>query len=165
MTLQLAGYDAPVPTERLAPVTALWRRFRPDGLRARALDRDRAIDDAQRVADIKWQWRKACEVSGLGRLVYTPSGPSMSMPVIGRVELGPPTTITVRLQPGQLPDDIRAVAPRIAAAMSVARIDVRSLAAEWVAIELLPGHARPATVDPTRVLPFPGPASSGPMAA
>ncbi len=115
----------------------LWRRFSPTEIRERTRQREHSFDDAQRIGNIKWQWRQACEVSGLGRFVYTPTGPAMSIPMIGRVELGPPTTFTVRLQPGQLASDVEAAGPRIAEAMSVAGIRVQQLPAEWVRVVLV----------------------------
>ena len=97
-------------------------------------------------------------MSGLGRLVFTPSGPSMSIPLIGRVTLGPPTTFTVRPQPGQLLADFEAAAPRIAAAMGVAGIRVRPLAAEWIVIELIHSPADAAQPSrPARDHPVPDP--------
>lgn len=146
-----------------SPWAALWRRFGPDGARRRAADRDRAIDDAHHAGEIKWLWRSACEGSGLARLVFTASGQAMSIPTIGRIRIGRPTSFTVRLQPGQLPRDIAAVAPRLADAMGVHEVRVTPLAAEWVRIELLtsppPAGAAGATVTlafPASV-PAPGP--------
>ncbi|HVH21781.1 MAG TPA: hypothetical protein VNA11_04915 [Pseudonocardia sp.] len=105
----------------------------------RALRRDVAAIEAEQVGDIKWRWRKACEHSGLGRMVFTPSGPTVSFPLIGQVVLGPPTTFTVRPQPGQLRSDFEAAAPRIAVAMGVPAVRVRALAGDWLVIELMDG--------------------------
>ena len=139
----------------------MWRRFQSAGARNRAVQRDRAIVDAQRVGDIKWQWRQACELSGLGQLVFTPSGPAMSIPMIGKVSLGPPTSFTVRLRPGQLPSDVQQAEPHIAEAMAAAGIVVTRLPAEWVRIELIPVPAHPSQAGISDVLPFSG-ASRGP---
>jgi hypothetical protein len=103
----------------------------------RALRRDLAAIEAEQVGDIKWRWRQACEHSGLGRLIFTPSGPALSFPLIGHVVLGPPTTFTVRPQPGQLRSDFEDAAPRIAVAMGVPAVRVRPLAGDWLVIELL----------------------------
>jgi hypothetical protein len=135
----------------------MWRRFQSAGARNRAVQRDRAIVDAQRIGDIKWQWRQACELSGLGQLVFTPSGPAMAIPMIGQVSLGPPTSFTVRLRPGQLPSAVQQAEPQIAEAMSAAGIVVTRLPAEWVRIELIPVPAHPIQAGSSDVLPFSGP--------
>jgi hypothetical protein len=130
----------------------LRRWFHPQ--EPRAQKRDQAIDDAQRIGDIRWQWRQACEVTGLGRLTFTPSGPVMTIPMLGRVRLGPPTTFTVRPQPGQLISDFEAAGPRIAAAMGASGIRVAHLAAEWLVIELLGAPAQQRSGDAPKVVPF-----------
>jgi len=122
------------PVERTGGPSRLARWFAD-----RALRRDLAAIEAEQVGDIKWRWRQACEHSGLGRLVFTPSGPAVSFPLIGQVVLGPPTTFTVRSQPGQLLSDFEAAAPRIAVAMGVPAVRVRPLAGDWLMIELLDG--------------------------
>jgi hypothetical protein len=122
------------PVERAGRPRRLVRWFAD-----RALRRDLAAIEAEQVGDIKWRWRQACEHSGLGRLVFTPSGPGVSFPLIGHVVLGPPTTFTVRPQPGQLRSDFEAAAPRIAIAMGVPAIRVRPLAGDWLVVELLDG--------------------------
>jgi hypothetical protein len=128
--------------------------FRPQQFRERAYRRDRAADEAQRINEIKWLWRQACEVSGLGRLVFVPSGPAMSIPMIGQVTLGEPTTFTVRPQPGQLLADFQAAAPRVAAAMGAGRVVVRPLVAEWIVVELLDACTPPSRSGLPQVVPF-----------
>ena len=146
----------PAPSvERTGGVSRLARWFRPQEFLERALRREQAADDALRVGDLKWRWRQACELSGLARLVYTPSGPSMAIPLIGRVTPGPPTTFTVRRRPGQLLADFEAAERRISAAMGVARIRVRPLVGEWIVIELI--HTQPMLncLGPAPTIPFP----------
>lgn len=145
------------PTRRDGPesrAARLARWFRPQEFQERARRRDRAADDAQLIGDIKWQWRQACEQSGLGRMIYTPSGPTMSFPLIGRVDLGPPVTFTVRREHGQLLADFEAAAPRVAVAMGVAGIRVRPLAADWIVIELLDAPTTPALAAVPGVIPI-----------
>ena len=132
----------------------MWGRFQSAGARNRAAQRDRAVVDAQRIGDIKWQWRQACELSGLGQLMFTPSGQSMSIPLIGQITLGPPTSFTVRLRPGQLLSDVEDAEPQISEAMSVQRIVVSRLPGEWVRIELIPVRTQPSGAG---VLPFSAP--------
>lgn len=140
--------------ESAGPAVRLARWFRPQEFRARARRRERAEDEAQLIGDIKWQWQQACHRSGLGHMIYTPSGPHLSFPLIGRVDLGPPVTFTVRRRPGQLTADFEAAGPRIAAAMGVAGIRVRPLAADWIMIELLDAPETPARVAVPGVTPM-----------
>ena len=132
----------------------MWRLFQPQEMHGRATRRDRSAFAAERIGDIKWQWRQVAEVAGLGRVVYTPNGPVMSVPLVGNVVLGPPTTFTVRLKPGQLVSDVTAVAPRIASAMGAHDIEVRALAAGWVLIELVPTPACPQRAAAVAVIPI-----------
>ena len=71
------------------PTRPLERAGRPSRVARwfteRALRRDEAAIEAEAIGDIKWRWRQACEHSGLGRLIFTPSGPTVSFPLIGRV--------------------------------------------------------------------------------
>lgn len=115
----------------------LWRVLGPEGLGALARRRDQALDDAHERGEIAWAWREACMGSGLEQVVDLPTGPTTGVPRIGRVMLGPPTTITVRLRPGQLRGDVAAAAPRLAEVMGVPGIGVADLAPGWVVIELL----------------------------
>jgi hypothetical protein len=70
-----------------------------------------------RIREIKRLWREACEAGRLGQWIAAPSGPWRAFPLIERVVLGNPTTITVRLRSGQLPSDVEAEAARIAYTM------------------------------------------------
>ena len=58
-------------------------------------------------------------------------------------------------RPGQLLADFEAAGPRIAAAMGVAAIRVRPLAAEWIVIELVQSQPKPASFSPAPTVPFP----------
>jgi hypothetical protein len=123
------------PWRRL-PLAGLWRRFGPERVRRRADERDRAIDDAYQAGEIRWQWREASIGAGLGQLVFTPSGPTVSVPVVTRVDLRPTTTLTVRLRPGQLARDVAAVQQRLASLMGKQWIRVTPRAAGLVTVEL-----------------------------
>lgn len=131
----------------------------------RARRRDQETIRAQRIDDIKSRWRQACEPSGLARLVFTPSGQHMSIPRIGGVQLGPPTTFTVRPQPGQLRSDFDAARERIAVAMGVADVRIRPLAAEWIVLELVHDLAEPPEVVHLSPRPPTSPAPDGLPAA
>jgi hypothetical protein len=108
----------------------------PRSNRARRRDRERG--EAELVSDLRWQWRSACAGTSLGQVVYTPSGPTRAVPLIGHVDLGPPVTFTVRVRPGQTLADFVAAAPSIAPALNVAALQVTPLVPQWVRIVLLP---------------------------
>jgi len=110
-----------------------WRW--PRSNRARRRDRERA--EAELISDLRWQWRSACAGTTLGRMIYTPSGPAVAVPLIGHVDLGPPVAFAVRLRPGQTLADFIAAAPSIAPALNVAGLQVTPLVPQWVRIVLL----------------------------
>jgi hypothetical protein len=58
------------------------------------------------------------------------------VPVVTRVDVGPTTTLTVRLRPGQLADDIVAVERRIADLMGFRWIRVTPRSPGLVTVEL-----------------------------
>jgi hypothetical protein len=122
------------PFQRL-PLAGLWRRF-GERARRRAEERDRAADDAYQAGEIRWRWREASVGAGLGQLVFTPSGATVSVPVVTRVDLRPSTRLTVRLRPGQLAGDIVAAQRRLANLMGMQWIRVTPVAAGLVTVEL-----------------------------
>ena len=125
--------------------------------------RDQEAIDAQRIGELMWRWRQACELSGLARLVFTPSGQHMFIPRIGQVKLGPPmTSFIVRPQPGQLLSDFEAARPRIAAAMGVAEVRIRPLANEWIVLELVDGSAEVHRPEPPEVVELSPRSPTGP---
>jgi hypothetical protein len=121
---------------RRSPLSGLLRWFGPQRVRRWAEERDRAIDEAYRAGEIRWRWREASTGAGLGRLVFTPSGATMSVPVVTRVDLRGTTTLTVRLRSGQPANDIVAAQQRLADLMGVHWIRVTPLAPGLVSIEL-----------------------------
>ena len=100
--------------------------------RARRRNRDRA--ETEMINDLRWQWRSACAGTSLAQLVYTPSGPTRAVPVIGHVDLGPPVVFPVRIRPGQTIADFVAAAPAIAPAFGVADLQITPLVPQWVKI-------------------------------
>jgi hypothetical protein len=125
------------------PERAGWLSQLAQWLSDRDLRRDHEAIEALRIADIKSHWREACKHSGLAPLAFTPSGQHRFFPRIGQVKLGPPTTFTVLPHRGQLLSDFEAARERIAAAMGVAKVGIRPLAADWIVIELVDGLAEP----------------------
>jgi hypothetical protein len=113
--------------------------------RARRRERDRA--DNEMISELKWQWRSAVQGTPLAPIVYTPSGPTRAVPIVGHVDLGPPVTFTVRIRPGQTIADFLASAPSIAPAFGVAELEVTPLVSQWVKIVFVPHHARVAVPD------------------
>jgi hypothetical protein len=109
----------------------LW----PRSNRARRRDRERA--EAERISDLRWQWRSACAGTSLSQVVYTPSGASRAVPMIGHVDLGPPVSFIVRVRPGQTLADFVAAAPLIAPALNVAALQVTPHVPHWLKVVLL----------------------------
>jgi hypothetical protein len=113
-----------------------WRWPRSE--RARRWAHERA--DAELISEIRWQWRNAClsSITPLAPIVYTPTGTTRGVPVIGHVDLGPPVSLTVRIRPGQTIADFIAAPPSIAAALNAESLQVIPISAHWVRIVLLP---------------------------
>jgi hypothetical protein len=102
-----------------------------------AADRQRTTDDEYVASELGWRWRKAAEGAGIGRLVWAPSGPWVTVPLVVGVDLRPPfTRLKVQLRPGQIIDDLIAVQERLRALMGANGIRIRRLAADFVTVEL-----------------------------
>jgi len=127
-----------------------WRWPRSE----RARRRDRQRSESELIAELKWQWRSACQGTALAPMVYTPSGPSRVVPIIGHVDLGPPVVFTVRIRPGQTIADFVAAAPAIAPAFGVADLQITPLVPQWVKIVFVT-HALEAVPDLPAELHFP----------
>jgi hypothetical protein len=103
--------------------------------RTRRRDRERAA--AELIKDLRWQWRSACSVSPLAHMIYTPSGPTRAVPLLGHVDVGPPTVLSVQMRPGQSVADFVAAAPAIAPALGATALEVTPLVPGWVRIVLV----------------------------
>lgn len=136
-------------------------------LPARRRQSRRQLADDQHDADaLVWAWRTACEGAGVCHSVDTPSGATISTPHVTGVTLGPPTTLMVRLLPGQLPADVRRAAPRLAPHLGAAALRVEPRGYTHVRIDLLDAdpladayRARPGRAGPLLL----GVAESGPL--
>jgi hypothetical protein len=119
-----------VPTggSQRSGLARLWYQLGP-GSRKRY---ERARVEAERVAALRADWQQACQHVGLGLMIYTPTGVTVSVPRLVRADLGPPVSFTVWLRPGQRAADIRAAAPRLALALGVAGLRVTRREAGWV---------------------------------
>jgi hypothetical protein len=110
-----------------------WRRRRSE----RAQRRDRSRADAEVVRELRWQWRCVCSATSLSQIIYTPSGPTRGVPMIGHVDPGPPISFTVRMRPGQTLADFTAAAPSIAPAFDVTALRITPIGAHWLQITLV----------------------------
>jgi len=64
-------------------------------------------------------------------------------PQLHSVDLGPPVTLLVEMLPGQVVDDFRGKAQRIAGAMGVSKVHIEPYDAGWIRVALLeddPSH-------------------------
>ncbi|GAA2887467.1 hypothetical protein GCM10010472_52240 [Pseudonocardia halophobica] len=127
-----------------APARPGWRTRRRHHAEHRA-DQHAAALTAERLI---WAWRQACEGAGASRTVDTPSGPTVSTPAVASVTLGPPTVLIVRLLPGQLPEDLRKAAPRLAPHLGAVALRVEPRGLGWARVELLD---RDPLADPYRI--------------
>lgn len=75
---------------------------------------DALLADQAEVDRIVTAWENACEGADLTRAVPTVSGPTIVIPRVVDLTLGPPLQFIVRLLPGQLSADVAAVGHRIA---------------------------------------------------
>lgn len=96
--------------------------------------------DSERISELRWQWRSVCSGTSLSQMIYTPSGATRAIPMIGQVDLGPPVSFTVRIRPGQTPADFAAAASAIASVMGAAALEITPLRAEWLRIVLVPAR-------------------------
>jgi hypothetical protein len=103
----------------------------------RTRQREQAEAAADLIRDLRWRWRSVCAATSLSHIVYTPSGATRAVPMIEHVDLGPPSSLTVKMRPGQRLADFTAAAPVIAPALNATALEVTPLAAPWVRIVLL----------------------------
>ena len=113
-------------------------------MRSRGAERRvRQFADVERISEIRGQWRNACSNTPLAPPVYTPSGTTRAVPVIGSVKLDPMVSFTVRVRPGQTVADFTAAAPSLAAAMNAERLKVEPISPHWIRIVLFPKNVVP----------------------
>jgi hypothetical protein len=129
---------------------------------SRAERRDQMAAETEARAEIRWIWNEVCSGLHLTRRIVPTGTASFEPPRLGRIRLGPPTTFTVELRPGQLIDDLLAIDDRLAAAYGVDDIEVHRLVENWVRIVLVEHRA----VGPgwTREIPERPDPDTGPVA-
>lgn len=104
--------------------------------RTRSTRAEQATDQAE-VDRLAWTWRLVCEGAGLARTTPTVTGPTVTVPTLVHVVLGPPTVLTVALLAGQLATDVRACARRLAAGLGAAAVRVEPRGRSHVLVTLL----------------------------
>ncbi|MFC4951278.1 hypothetical protein [Pseudonocardia sp. GCM10023141] len=110
----------------------------------RATRRTRAADEAE-VDALIWAWRQACEGAGLFQQVDTATGPTLRVPRLVDITLGPPTVFIVELLASQIAADVRRVAFRMAGHLGAVALQIEPRGLRHVRVELL-------TVDPLAAL-------------
>ena len=115
--------------------------------RARARRRADATDQAL-VDEYCHAWERACEGAGLVRTVQTVSGPTVLIPRIVDMTLGPPLSFIVQLLPGELPEDVRAVGHRVAPWLGGQRLRVAAHGRTHVTVTVIDRDPLDATVPP-----------------
>ncbi|MGH4025318.1 MAG: hypothetical protein ACRDRV_12155 [Pseudonocardiaceae bacterium] len=140
---------APLPSLLVHPVA----RYR-----ARKLERDRQAE-RQRFA---WRVQDILVGVGLGRMDSSIGGGRITRgPDVVAMSAGPPVRVSVRILPGQKPDDFIARAPAIAYNLDVAEVRVVPLSPSLIRLDLLssptaPPRANSQIVIPSRIPEFIG---------
>ena len=105
-----------------------------DAFRQHRIERERAEILRVFAADVRSEFRAACEYLGVGVKVHVPAGTTWRLPRVGAVEAGPPVTIMVELLAGQVPADARAPALRGAEGLGVRSVRIDRVAGRWVKV-------------------------------
>ena len=139
----------PDAAEERSGMARLWYQLGP-GSRAR---REREREQAQRLVALRYRWQEACQHSGLGLMVYTPSGVVVSVPRVARADFGDPVSFTVQLRPGQCAADLRKAERRLSRALNVPRLRITDRDGQWANVVVVgpdeePGHGDSPGWDP-----------------
>jgi hypothetical protein len=105
----------------------------------RWLERRREADELARWAsEVMWQWNDTMDNTDLAHHSVTASRlPIMVAPQLESIDPGPPVTLLVRMLPGQVIDDFKAEAHRIASGMDVPAVRVTPCGHGFVEVTLL----------------------------
>lgn len=94
--------------------------------------------DAERVQELRWSFRQACIGVGVCQAVDgVIAGTSYRTPEVTNVDLGPPTRMTVRMLPGQLPAELAAAGRQLAPHLGAAMLRVKDRGHGWAIVQLL----------------------------
>ncbi|MDQ4104277.1 MAG: FtsK/SpoIIIE domain-containing protein [Actinomycetota bacterium] len=135
MTIVPTGLTRLRPVDRQSRLVAAAARWTP-------LSWLRRRKEAQRLAwwttVLGWQWSDTMDGTNLVHRTLTAGGiPHTAAPRVHSVEPGPPVTLLVRMLPGQVMDDFRAQAHRIAEGMGVPMIRIAHADHGWIKVVLL----------------------------
>jgi S-DNA-T family DNA segregation ATPase FtsK/SpoIIIE len=84
------------------------------------------LDEAL-VDDLVHAWHRAVTGAGFVRTVATVTGPTVIVPALVHIVLGPPAVLTVRLEPGQTVAELRTLARRLAPHLGARMLRVEPL--------------------------------------
>jgi S-DNA-T family DNA segregation ATPase FtsK/SpoIIIE len=98
-----------------------------DSFHRRRSDRHALRLDAAEVDALVDAWDRAAQGVGFVRTVSTVTGPTVIVPRIAHIVLGPPAVLTVRLEPGQTVADLRALSRRLAPHLAARVLRVEAL--------------------------------------
>ncbi|MDQ4105254.1 MAG: hypothetical protein M3186_16640 [Actinomycetota bacterium] len=134
MTLVSSGVST-----RLARQHAKLLGRRRSGWTPRWLQRRREADELARWAsEVAWLWNDTMDGTDLAHHTVTAARlPLLLAPQVQSVDPGPPVTLLVRMLPGQVVDDFRAQAHRIAAGMNVPMVAVTPCGHGLIKVALL----------------------------
>lgn len=113
----------------------LWWGSATGRFRRRSAD---LIADEHEVDTIHTAWVRACEGAGFVRTVDTVSGPTVIPPRLVHIVLGPPTVLTIELQPGQVIADLRALSSRLAPHLGAVALRIEPAGHVHARVTLLP---------------------------
>lgn len=104
---------------------------------SQAVKRQHSADEASLRHEVRWRWNEVCSGNHLTHRIVPTGVASREPPRIGRISLGPPTTFSVNLRPGQLLADFSAISVRLASAFEVDDVLIENLAPGWLRIVLV----------------------------
>jgi hypothetical protein len=107
--------------------------------RARRARRDYEASIVAYAEVVRGAFREACTGLSICHYVQVAAGVTIRTPRVGEVRVGPPTSLTVELLPGQEPGDFTAKenGPRLAHTLGAHGLRVEPIAGRWVRLHLL----------------------------
>ncbi|MHC1563439.1 hypothetical protein ACR9E3_31165 [Actinomycetospora sp. C-140] len=108
-------------------------------LRERQARRDYEVSIVAYAEVVRGAFREACTGLSICHYVQVAAGVTIRTPRVGEVRVGPPTSLTVELLPGQEPCDFTAKenGPRLAHTLGAHGLRVEPIAGRWVRLHLL----------------------------
>ncbi|MHC1558025.1 hypothetical protein ACR9E3_03670 [Actinomycetospora sp. C-140] len=115
--------------------------------RGRGESRRREAVERAFEADLRREFRAACEFVGVRTRTHVPAGVTITTPRIGEIRQGPPTVFTVELMAGMVPSDLLPPARRVAEALGGRGVRLEPLAGRWLRVVVLDDPGPPADRD------------------